>query len=74
VQDLRKSADLDVADRIELFVEASAGLRSALDAYKEYITAETLTLNLIFGSPPEGSSTTEDEFEGEKVTVGLVKQ
>ena len=32
VQDLRKSADLDVADRIELFVEASAGLRSAIEA------------------------------------------
>ena len=55
VQDLRKSADLDVADRIELFVEASAGLRSALEAHKDYITAETLTSNLVFGSPPEGS-------------------
>jgi isoleucyl-tRNA synthetase len=74
VQDLRKSADLDVADRIELFVEASAGLRSALEAHKEYITAETLTSNLVFGSPPEGASITEDGFEGEKVTVGLVKQ
>ena len=30
VQDLRKSADLDVADRIELFIEASAGLRSGI--------------------------------------------
>jgi isoleucyl-tRNA synthetase len=74
VQDLRKSAELDVADRIELFVEASTGLRSALEVYREYITAETLTSTLVFGSPPEGSSTTEDEFEGEKVTVGLVKQ
>jgi isoleucyl-tRNA synthetase len=74
VQDLRKSAELDVADRIELFVEASTGLRSALEAHKEYITAETLTSTLVFGSPPEGSSITEDEFEGEKVTIGLVKQ
>jgi isoleucyl-tRNA synthetase len=74
VQDLRKSADLDVADRIELFVEASAGLRSAVEAHKEYITAETLTSNLVFGSPPQGASVVEDGFEGEKVTVGLVKQ
>ncbi|HQV63911.1 MAG TPA: isoleucine--tRNA ligase, partial [Anaerolineales bacterium] len=28
VQDLRKAAELDVADRIEMFIEASAGLRS----------------------------------------------
>jgi isoleucyl-tRNA synthetase len=74
VQDLRKSADLDVADRIELFVEASAGLRSAVEAYNDYITAETLTSNLVFASPPKGASTIEDGFEGEKVTVGLVKQ
>ena len=74
VQDLRKSADLDVADRIELFVEASAGLRSAVEAYKDYITAETLTSNLVFASPPEGASIAEDGFEGEKVTVGLVKK
>src|ERR1041385_4657186 len=74
VQDLRKSADLDVADRIELFVEASAGLKSALEAHKDYITAETLTSNLVFGSPPEGVPVVEDAFDGEKITVGLRKQ
>ena len=76
VQDLRKSADLDVADKIELFVEASAGLRSALEAHKEYITAETLTSNLVFGNPPASrdASVVEDSFDGETVKVGLVKK
>ncbi len=74
VQDLRKTADLDVADRIELFVEASAGLKSAIEAHKDYITTETLTTSLVFGKPPQGASVVEDEFDGEKVTVGLVKQ
>jgi isoleucyl-tRNA synthetase len=74
VQDLRKSAELDVADRIELFVEASAGLRSALEAHQEYITTETLTSNLQFASPPGGASTAEDSFDGEKVRVGIVKK
>ncbi|MBI4761190.1 MAG: isoleucine--tRNA ligase [Chloroflexota bacterium] len=74
VQDLRKSADLDVADRIELFVEASAGLRSAIEAHREYITAETLTTNLVFGSPPEGASVVEDSFDGETVKAGVVKK
>ena len=74
VQDLRKSADLDVADRIELFIEASAGLRSAIEAHKDYITAETLTPNLVFGAPPDDTSVVEDEFEGEKVRVGLKKK
>ena len=74
VQDLRKNADLDVADRIELFVEASAGLRSAIEAHKEYITAETLTSTLQFGSPPSQASLAEDSFDGESVKVGLVKK
>src|SRR5690606_1412457 len=52
VQDLRKTADLDVADRVELFVEASAGLRSAIEAHESYITAETLTTKLSFATPP----------------------
>jgi isoleucyl-tRNA synthetase len=73
VQDLRKAADLDVADRIEMFVEASAGLRSAIEAYESYIKVETLTTKLSFAAPPEGSSVVEDEFEGEKVKVGVVK-
>jgi isoleucyl-tRNA synthetase len=74
VQDLRKTADLDVADRIELFVEASAGLKSAIEAHKDYITAETLTTKLSFANPPTNASVVEDEFENEKVKVGLVKQ
>ena len=74
VQDLRKSADLDVADRIELFVEASAGLRSAIEAHRDYITAETLTSNLVFGTPPDGAYVFEDGFDNETLKAGLVKK
>ena len=74
VQDLRKSADLDVADRIDLFVEASAGLRSAIEAHKEYITAETLTSDLLFESPPDAASIVEDEFDGETIRAGVLKK
>jgi isoleucyl-tRNA synthetase len=73
VQDLRKAADLDVADRIDLFLEASAGLRSAIEAHEVYVRAETLALNLSYSNPPQGASIVEDEFDGEKVRVGLVK-
>ena len=72
-QDLRKTADLDVADRIELFVEASAGLKSAIETHADYIKAETLAVSLTFAAPPANASVVEDEFEGEKVKVGLVK-
>jgi len=74
VQDLRKTAGLDVADRIELFVDASAGLKSALEAHRDYITAETLTSNFVLESPPDSAQLIEDEFDHEKMKVGLVKK
>jgi len=49
-------------------------LRSAIEAHQDYITAETLTSNLQFASPPEDAFVVEDAFDGETVKVGLVKK
>ena len=57
----------------ELFVEASDTLKSAVEKHADYIKAETLTTTLNFAAPPANASVVEDEFEGEKVKVGLVK-
>jgi isoleucyl-tRNA synthetase len=73
VQDLRKSADLDVAERINLFVDTSSGLRSAIEEYREYIVAETLAVSLVFAPEPAGASSVDDSFDGEKFRVGLVR-
>jgi isoleucyl-tRNA synthetase len=73
VQDLRKTAGLEVADRIKLYVEASPGLKEAIEAHRDYVTAETLTTDLTYGEPLPASATVTDEFDGEKVTVGLLK-
>jgi len=73
VQDLRKSAGLDVADRINLFVVASVDLKSAIEAHREYITNETLSVSLNFDEPPASASSVEDDFDGEKIKVGLQK-
>jgi isoleucyl-tRNA synthetase len=73
VQDLRKTADLDVADRIKVNVMATSGLQDAIEANRDYITAETLTVELNFTDPVPGSATSTGEFDGETVTVGLVK-
>jgi len=73
VQDLRKTAGLEVADRIKLYVEVSPGLKDAIEAHRDYITAETLTTDLIYGAPLPGSATVSDTFDGETLTVGLLK-
>ena len=73
VQDLRKTADLDVADRIKVNVVATPALKEVIEANREYITAETLTVELNYAEPVPESATASDEFDGEKVTIGLVK-
>jgi isoleucyl-tRNA synthetase len=73
VQDLRKTADLDVADRIRVYVTTTPGLREAIEAYRDYVTAETLTVELSYSGPGSGSTSVTDEFDGEKLTVGLIK-
>jgi hypothetical protein len=52
---------------------ASAGLAGAIEKYQDYIRAETLSLELSPGDPPEGAAVATDSFDGETVTVGLVK-
>ena len=42
VQESRKTAGLEVSDRIVLGVSGSAGVTAALDQYRDYLMAETL--------------------------------
>jgi uncharacterized protein YoaH (UPF0181 family) len=49
------------------------GLKEAIEANRDYVTAETLTVELNYSEPVPGSASTVDEFDGEKVTVGLIK-
>ncbi len=71
VQDLRKQANLDIADRIRVHYTATPGLEAAVAAFKEYIMGETLAVELKTGPAPANAATVSDEFDHEKLTVGL---
>ncbi|MEJ5313609.1 isoleucine--tRNA ligase [Anaerolinea thermophila] len=73
VQDLRKNAGLDIADRIEVVYQASDGLAQAVEAFRDYIMNETLTLSLSAGTIMADMATAEDSFDGETVKIGLRK-
>lgn len=47
VQNLRKTKDFDVADRIELYYHGDAAFKTALEHFKELIQAEILAVNCI---------------------------
>ncbi len=73
VQDLRKTAGLEVTDRIKLYVTAPQGLREALDTYRDYVAAETLAVDLSYDRLPPEATLVVDDLDGEQVSIGLVK-
>ncbi len=74
VQDLRKQADLEIADRIVLYVEASEGLRRAIETHRDYIQNETLTVELHFEKPAPELPQRQESFDGETVHFGIRKR
>jgi isoleucyl-tRNA synthetase len=73
VQDLRKQADLDISNRIHLHFQASPQLHEAIREHSEYIQGEILAIDMRPARPPRDAFTSSAEFDGEKVTIGILK-
>lgn len=73
IQDLRKSAGLDIADRIVVHYTASENLMKAIADHTEYIKREVLALSLAESAPESDMATVNSEFDGETLSVGLRK-
>jgi isoleucyl-tRNA synthetase len=73
IQDLRKSAGFDIADRVVTYYASSPGLADAITGYASYIKAETLSLDLRSGDLPADAPSAEDRFDGETLRLALVR-
>ena len=71
VQDLRKQMDLDIADRIKVQYAASVGLTEGVEAFRDYVMGETLTVDLrkATGAP----DWFQDSFDGESLALKIEK-
>jgi isoleucyl-tRNA synthetase len=74
IQDLRKTAEFDISDRIHVFYQSSTKLAEAIIAFREYIMNETLAVELVAGIATAKLPTITDEFDGETVTLAIKKQ
>jgi len=73
VQELRKSADLKVDDRIDIQFTASERLLTAVEYHLGYIMDETLALTLEKVDKPTGQVSAEHAFDDEVVELSLMK-
>jgi isoleucyl-tRNA synthetase len=73
VQDLRRQADLQVDDGIEVEYAASDRLAEAIDVHRGYIQGEVIAESMQPSADPQGVITTEHHFDGESLQVSLRK-
>ena len=73
VQESRKQAGFEIADRIKLFFTASEKLAKAIEQYRDYVMNETLTVEMDTKNHPGTLPNVSDEFDGEQVTIWLEK-
>ncbi len=74
IQNLRRDAELNISDHIIIHYQASEKLAAAIHAFAEYIASETLADELTAATPNGVAHQLTDEFDNEKLTVGIVKQ
>ncbi len=70
VQSARRSAGLEVEDRIELALDGDADLLGAARAHEGYVAGETLARSVAYGSGVNGSVAT---IEGRELRIGLTR-
>jgi isoleucyl-tRNA synthetase len=73
VQDLRKTADLQISDRIRVTYTATSKLAEAVELHADYIRAETLAVELTAAAEAKGPHASADTFDGESLAIALEK-
>lgn len=73
IQDARKNAGFEIADRINVYYTASEGLENAINAHREYIMMEILAVSMETDKNPETLPNASEEFDGETLAIWLEK-
>jgi isoleucyl-tRNA synthetase len=74
IQNLRKDAGFEIADRIRTYFAAEGdGVRDALERFGDYVRQETLTVELTHGAPPPEAHTETAQLDGRQITLGVVR-
>lgn len=71
IQEARKKAGLNVADRINLKLHVSDKLAPALTSHKNYIAEQVLATSVALGDTLGSAFTAQETIENEKVSIGI---
>ncbi|MBN1328012.1 MAG: isoleucine--tRNA ligase [Candidatus Heimdallarchaeota archaeon] len=71
IQTMRKDANLEYTQNIELYIESDEETKAAIEAWEDYIKTETLTSKFKFGTKKDGM-TIKENIDGIDVTLTIV--
>jgi isoleucyl-tRNA synthetase len=74
VQDLRKQAELEIAEPITLYLTATPDLAQAIQEHLDFIVSETLASEIIKETPPPEAIITDAWFDGQWMKTGLLRK
>jgi len=73
IQNLRKEAGFEIADRIKTYYAADAEIAIVMRAFEQYISAETLSVALSDDAPEHGVHSETADIDGRTVTLSVVR-
>ena len=72
IQNLRRAAGFEVTDRIVTYYQAPQEIQQVMGGgFAGYIRQETLSEDLVAGTPPDGVKTETLKVEGREITLGV---
>jgi isoleucyl-tRNA synthetase len=74
VQNQRKEAGFDIADRIETYYEAGTRLTEVFVTHGDYIASETLSVSIQKSESPAEAYVADYNIDGESLRVGLIRR
>ena len=73
IQNLRRSAGLEITDHIAAYYQGPDVIRDMLKVHGDYVREETLADRLVEGEPPEDAHSDSGKLEGEPLVLAVVK-
>jgi len=73
IQNLRKEAGFEIADRIKTYYAGDATVRQVMEQYAAYVRQETLTIELSPDAPPHGVHSDTAVIDGHEVMLAVVR-
>ena len=71
IQNMRRSAGFEISDRVVTYYRGGPELERVIDAHRDYIAQETLSLELSTADPPSDAHTETHNLDGIETTLAV---